>query len=46
MPYRESQEDGSEMLIQQGVLAFDYFTDHKYDLNIVEEAMRRALIKS
>ena len=35
--------DGSEMLIQQGVLAFDYFTNHKYDLNIVEEAMREAL---
>ena len=38
--------DGSEMLIQQGVLAFDYFTNHKYDLNIVEEAMRRGLEKS
>ena len=35
--------DGSEMLIQQGVLAFDYFTNHKYDLKLVEEAMREAL---
>jgi len=35
--------DGSEMLIQQGVLAFDYFTNHQYDLNIVENAMREAL---
>jgi len=44
--YSLPTQDGSEMLIQQGVLAFDYFTDHKYDLNIVEEAMRSALIKS
>ncbi len=37
--------DGSEMLIQQGVLAFDYFTDHRFDLKIVEEAMRKGLIR-
>ena len=35
--------DGKEMLIQQGVLAFDYFTDHKFDLEKVEQIMREAL---
>ena len=35
--------DGKEMLIQQGVLAFDYFTEHKYDLKEVEKIMREAL---
>ena len=31
--------DGSEMLLQQGVLAFDYFTGHRYDLDEIETAM-------
>ncbi len=38
--------DGSEMLIQQGVLAFDYFTNHQFDLKTVEDAMRSALVNS
>ncbi len=36
-------QDGSEMLLQQGVLAFDYFTNHQYDLDEVEKIMREAL---
>jgi len=32
--------DGSEMLLQQGIIAFDYFTDHQYTLDEIEEAMR------
>ena len=32
--------DGSEMLLQQGILAFDHFTDHRYTLDAVEAAMR------
>ncbi len=43
--YKLPTADGSEMLIQQGVLAFDYFTNHKYDLKLVEEAMREGLDK-
>ncbi len=35
--------DGTEMLLQQGILAFDHFTGHRYDLKSVEEAMRPAL---
>ncbi len=44
--YHLTTMDGSEMLIQQGVLAFDYFTNHKYDLKIVEDAMRKALLNN
>jgi shikimate dehydrogenase len=32
--------DGSEMLLQQGIIAFDYFTDHRYSLDEIEQAMR------
>ncbi|WOE70917.1 shikimate dehydrogenase [Hydrogenimonas thermophila] len=32
--------DGSEMLLQQGIIAFDYFTDHQYTLDEIETAMR------
>ncbi|BDY12295.1 shikimate dehydrogenase [Hydrogenimonas cancrithermarum] len=32
--------DGSEMLLQQGIIAFDYFTDHRYTLDEIEKAMR------
>jgi len=38
-------QDGSEMLIQQGVLAFDYFTNHSYKLDTVEDAIRKGLLK-
>ncbi|MCF6200663.1 MAG: shikimate dehydrogenase [Hydrogenimonas sp.] len=32
--------DGSEMLLQQGIIAFDYFTDRKFSLDEIENAMR------
>ncbi|WP_456381635.1 shikimate dehydrogenase [Hydrogenimonas sp.] len=32
--------DGSEMLLQQGIIAFDHFTDHRYTLEEIEKAMR------
>ena len=35
--------DGKDMLIAQAVLAFDYFTDHKYDLEKVESIMQNAI---
>jgi len=35
--------DGKDMLIGQGVLAFDYFTEHQYNLEDVEKIMRSAL---
>ena len=33
--------DGSTMLLKQGVLAFDHFTDHMFDLYKVEQTMKR-----
>ncbi len=36
-------KDGSDMLIEQGVLAFDYFTNHKYDLQKIKEVMTKAI---
>ncbi len=35
--------DGKEMLINQGVLAFDYFTNHQYNLDDIEKIMKAAL---
>ena len=35
--------DGSEMLLQQGIIAFDYFTEHKYSLDEIESVMRDSL---
>ncbi|WP_456451872.1 shikimate dehydrogenase, partial [Hydrogenimonas sp.] len=32
--------DGTEMLLQQGILAFDHFTGHRYTLDTIEAAMR------
>jgi shikimate dehydrogenase len=32
--------DGSEMLLQQGIIAFDHFTGHRYTLEEIEKAMR------
>ena len=37
-------QDGSEMLLQQGVLAFDLFTEHRFDLEKIEQQMRKVLL--
>ncbi len=42
--YNLARKDGLDMLIKQGVLAFDYFTNHQYDLKKVEEIMKRAVL--
>jgi shikimate dehydrogenase len=34
--------DGTEMLLQQGIIAFDHFTEHRYTLEAIEAAMRPA----
>jgi len=41
--YNLPTSDGKDMLIAQAVLAFDYFTDHQYDLDRVESIMQGAL---
>ncbi|ADV45957.1 shikimate dehydrogenase [Nitratifractor salsuginis] len=35
-------KDGSEMLLYQGVIAFDYFTEGHFDLEKIEKAMRES----
>jgi shikimate dehydrogenase len=35
-------KDGSDMLLGQGVLANNYFTGEKFDLNMIEEPMRKS----
>jgi shikimate dehydrogenase len=35
--------DGLDMLVGQGVLAFDYFTNHQFNLQEVEKIMKEAL---
>ncbi|NPA27901.1 MAG: shikimate dehydrogenase [Epsilonproteobacteria bacterium] len=35
--------DGKDMLIEQGVLAFDYFTNHRFDLEEIRKIMQEAL---
>ena len=35
--------DGKDMLIAQAVLAFDYFTEYKFDLDKVESIMQNAI---
>ena len=37
-------KDGSDMLLYQGVLAFDYFTNHKYDIKDIEKVMKKAFL--
>jgi len=37
-------QDGSAMLLNQGVLAFDHFTDHKFTLDQIEQAMKIAFL--
>ena len=41
--YNLPTSDGKEMLIQQGVLAFDYFSNHKYNFKNIEILMKEAL---
>ena len=42
--YGKPSKDGSDMLLYQGIIAFDHFTDHQYEFDEVKELMQRALI--
>jgi shikimate dehydrogenase len=37
-------KDGTDMLLGQGVLANDYFTNHTLDKNIIENVMRKSFL--
>jgi shikimate dehydrogenase len=41
--YNLPTADGKDMLVEQGVLAFDYFTEHKFNLEKVREIMIEAI---
>ncbi len=41
--YNLPTSDGKDMLVAQAVLAFDYFTEHQYDLEKVESVMKSAI---
>jgi len=41
--YKLPTADGKDMLVEQGVLAFDYFTEHKFNLEKVREIMIEAI---
>ncbi len=35
-------KDGSDMLLYQGIIAFDYFTDHTYTFDAIKDHMQKA----
>lgn len=37
-------KDGSDMLLYQGVIAFEYFTNHKFSFEKIEKIMKKAFI--
>jgi len=42
--YGKPTKEGSDMLLYQGVIAFDYFTDHHYSHAEIEFFMKKAFI--
>lgn len=42
--YSKPTKDGSDMLLYQGIIAFEYFTEHAYTFNEIKEQMQRAFI--
>ena len=39
-------KDGSDMLLYQGVIAFEYFTNHQFSFDEIKESMQKAFILS
>jgi len=42
--YNTPTKDGSDMLLYQGIIAFEYFTDHLYKFDEIEPHMKKAFI--
>ena len=42
--YNKPTKDGSDMLLYQGIIAFEYFTDHQFKFDEIEPHMKRAFI--
>lgn len=42
--YNKPTKDGADMLLYQGVIAFEYFTDHAYTFDTIRPYMQKAFI--
>jgi shikimate dehydrogenase len=42
--YHKPTKDGSDMLLYQGIIAFEYFTEHQYSFNAIKSHMKQAFI--
>jgi len=42
--YDKPVKDGSDMLLYQGIIAFEYFTNHQYTFNEIKTTMQKAFI--
>jgi len=42
--YNKPTKDGSDMLLYQGIIAFEYFTDHQFKFEEIEPHMKKAFI--
>ena len=42
--YKKPTKDGSDMLLYQGIIAFEYFTDHAYTFDEIKKYMSKAFI--
>jgi shikimate dehydrogenase len=40
--YKKPTKDGSDMLLYQGIIAFEYFTDHKFTFDEIKPHMMKA----
>jgi len=42
--YNKPTKDGSDMLLYQGIIAFEYFTNHQFNFHQIKEHMEKAFI--
>ena len=42
--HNKPTKDGSDMLLYQGIIAFEYFTNHQFSFNEIEKHMKKAFI--
>jgi len=42
--YQKPTKDGSDMLLYQGIIAFEYFTEHAYSFHAIKQHMEKAFI--
>lgn len=42
--YQKPTKDGSDMLLYQGIIAFEYFTDHAYTFDKIKSHMEKAFV--